>query len=272
MRSLRLGLVAAALLLPLVAAQAQAPPGVAALPRAHAHNDYLHPRPLLDALERGFGSVEADVWLVDGELLVAHDRDEVRAGRTLQRLYLDPLRQRVRDNGGRVHPDLPSLTLLIDLKSEAEPTYAALDSVLRGYADLLTLFTRDATRPGPVTAIISGNRPRDTMRAASIRFAAYDGRLPDLHPDSAAVPAAFLPLVSDHWSRVSAWKGEGRFPEADHARLTEVVREAHRQGRRVRFWAVPDRPDAWRVLLDAGVDLINTDDLDGLRDFLRAGR
>ena len=43
------------------------------LAQAHAHNDYEHPRPLLDALDHGFTSVEADVWLVDGELLVAHD-------------------------------------------------------------------------------------------------------------------------------------------------------------------------------------------------------
>lgn len=43
----------------------------APLERAHAHNDYEHARPLFDALERGFNSVEADVHLVDGRLLVA---------------------------------------------------------------------------------------------------------------------------------------------------------------------------------------------------------
>src|SRR5204862_3959746 len=61
--------------------------------RAHAHNDYEHSRPLLDALDRGFCSIEADVWLVDGRLLVAHDRNAVKAERTLQTLYLDPLRE-----------------------------------------------------------------------------------------------------------------------------------------------------------------------------------
>ena len=64
------------------------------LPRAHAHNDYEHARPLAEALERGFGSVEADVWLVDGALLVAHDRKDVKPARTLAALYLEPLRER----------------------------------------------------------------------------------------------------------------------------------------------------------------------------------
>ena len=64
------------------------------LGRAHAHNDYEHDRPLQDGLDDGFTSVEADVWLVDGELLVAHDLEDVQPGRTLESLYLDPLAER----------------------------------------------------------------------------------------------------------------------------------------------------------------------------------
>ena len=36
---------------------------VVPLPNAHAHNDYEHKRPLFDALDHGFCSVEADVFL-----------------------------------------------------------------------------------------------------------------------------------------------------------------------------------------------------------------
>ncbi|HET6325009.1 MAG TPA: hypothetical protein VFG04_09940, partial [Planctomycetaceae bacterium] len=50
--------------------------GLAAEPtpliRAHAHNDYEHKRPLFDALDQGLCSVEADIFLVDGQLLVGH--------------------------------------------------------------------------------------------------------------------------------------------------------------------------------------------------------
>ncbi|MHC4705195.1 MAG: hypothetical protein ACYTFQ_31985, partial [Planctomycetota bacterium] len=64
------------------------------LPQAHAHNDYRHDRPLYDALAHGFTGVEADIFLVDGDLYVAHDRHEITPERTLRRLYLDPLRER----------------------------------------------------------------------------------------------------------------------------------------------------------------------------------
>ena len=48
------------------------------LPKAHAHNDYEHKCPLLDALDHGFCGVEADIYLVDGTLLVAHDRKDLK--------------------------------------------------------------------------------------------------------------------------------------------------------------------------------------------------
>src|SRR5258708_39034887 len=72
------------------------------LPHAHAHNDYLHRQPLRDALEHGFTSVEADIFLVEGQLLVAHDEKDARPDRMLTGLYLDSLRQRARANGGLV--------------------------------------------------------------------------------------------------------------------------------------------------------------------------
>lgn len=73
--SIRLEIVA--LLAMVVPAGAADPPSAAPLRHAHAHND-LHERPLLDALEHGFASVEADVYLVDGQLLVGHTRAELK--------------------------------------------------------------------------------------------------------------------------------------------------------------------------------------------------
>lgn len=69
------------------------PTGPVPLRRARAHNDYEHALPLLDALGHGFGSVEADIWLVGGRLLVAHEEGGLDPARTLESLYLDPPRR-----------------------------------------------------------------------------------------------------------------------------------------------------------------------------------
>ena len=268
-----------------VAASAATP-----LPRTHSHNDYEHKRPLFDALDQGFCSVEADIYLVDGKLLVAHDRKDVRPDRTLEALYLDPLKARCQANGGHVYPELGSdpklrrplaakapdveFTLLIDIKSDGAAVYPVLRETLRRHAGMLTRFTPTSTRPGAVTVILSGNRPTDLVAAETERLCAIDGRLSDLEPGTASVH--LVPLVSESWQKVLADRKQavqearaaGTFHPADFMPRREIEL-AHAQGRRVRFWDVPADPAMWRALKDAGVDLINADDLAGLARFLQ---
>jgi hypothetical protein len=243
------------------------PKAVTPLAAAHSHNDYLHERPLLDALGHGFTSVEADVFLVQGKLLVAHDVTGLRAERTLAKLYLDPLRERTRNHDGWVFDKGRPLTLLIDIKSDAETTYAALDEVLAKYAEMLTTVADGVLETKAVTVIISGNRPIETISNQKRRYAGIDGRLSDL---DSTQPADLLPLISDNWRNHFQWTGEGPLPAGERDKLKEIVRKSHAQGRRVRFWATPERFAVWKVLHAAGVDLINTDDLAGLAKFLNA--
>jgi len=243
---------------------------VAPVPGAHAHNDYRHDPPLIKALEHGFTSVEADVFLVGDKLCVAHDPGEIRPERTLQALYLDPLRERIRKNEGRVYRDGPGFTLLIDVKSAAEPTWRRLHEILAEYREMLTTFGPSGRKDGAVLVIVSGNRSLEQIRSQQIRYAGYDGRLTDLDSE---IHADVIPLISDRWGAHFAWQGVGPMPPEERRKLADVVARAHAKGRRVRFWATPDLPGSareavWRELLSAGVDLINTDDLAGLRRFL----
>lgn len=236
------------------------------LAQAHAHNDYLHARPLLDALDHGFTSVEADIFLVDGKLLVAHTKRELNPEKTLEKLYLDPLRDRIKASGGSVYGDGKPFHLLIDLKSSGEPTYAALHKLLSSYADILSSTKDGVPKPGAVTISISGDRPIAVIKNQSERYAGIDGRISDLDSDD---PADFMPLISDSWLSHFRWLGNGEFKQADRQKLRDYVNRAHAKGRKVRFWAAPDTQAAWAELQAAGVDLINTDNLAGLEAFLR---
>ena len=239
------------------------------LARAHAHNDYRHERPLLDALAQGFCSVEADIFLVDGELRVGHSMSELRKGRTLESLYVKPLAERVRANKGSVYSKKERFILLIDIKRNGAEVYPVLDALLERYGDLFNAHLDDKARPGPVTVILSGDRPRALVAADKTRYCSIDGRPPDL---GAGAAANLLPLVSDSWSKHFKWRGSGEIPPAELAKLKDFVARTHKESRLLRFWAAPDNPAAWRVLHDAGVDLINTDKLAELSEFLNALR
>lgn len=238
--------------------------GVPALIRAHAHNDYLHERPLADALGHGFWSVEADIWLTNGALLVAHDFDKTSPEKTLQKLYLDPLRAFMKTNPAV--RSTPPLTLLIDIKSETETTYAALREVLKSYSDILTRFESNRIHTNAIIVIISGNRPEATMQNESVRYAALDGRLPDLDTNP---PVALVPLISDNWTKHFQWRGVGPLPDQERTKLQQIVQRTHAQGRRIRFWATPDNVAGWKELSDAKADLLNTDHLAEMETFLR---
>jgi hypothetical protein len=244
-----------------------ADPQVVPLRQAHAHNDYEHPRPLFDALDQGFCSVEADIFLTDGKLLIGHTARDLRPGRTLESLYLDPLRARAKANGGKVYAGGPPVFLLVDVKTAAGPTYAALHDVLARYADILTTVDGGKVEPKAVTVVVSGNIARDVIAAQAKRFAAIDGRPPDLDSD---LPAHLLPWVSENWTKLFRWTGDGPMPAAERTKLREFVAKAHAKGRLVRFWATPEKVAVWEELRIAGVDLINTDRLADLRRFLTA--
>jgi uncharacterized protein with von Willebrand factor type A (vWA) domain len=213
--------------------------------------------------------VEADVFLVDGALLVGHTHRDLRPERTLEKLYLDPLRRRIEANRGRVYKKGPTFWLMIDVKSEARSTYKAVDRLLRRYADILSSVTGGTFKQGAVTVVISGNRAKEIMAAQKVRYAGLDGRATDLEADD---PVHLMPWISDRWTSLFHWRGQGAMPEEERARLAELVARAHRRGRLVRFWATPETPAVWQELRRAGVDLINTDRLEDLQKFLRDPR
>jgi len=241
--------------------------------RAHAHNDYEHTRPLFDAIDEGFCSVEADIYLVDGELRVGHDRKDLMPGRTLEKLYLDPMLARVKAHHGHMYDTAAPVTLLVDIKTEGEAVYAELKKRLPRYRSMLTEYRAPRREGGAtivtraVTVILSGDRPIETLRKEKQRYAFIDGRLTDL---DGKLDTSLIPLVSESYFPTFKWLGQGEMPADQSSKLKEVVERAHQAGARIRFWATPDRPDLWKAFYDAGVDLLNTDNLPGLGSFLRS--
>jgi glycerophosphoryl diester phosphodiesterase len=240
---------------------------VSALPNAHAHNDYEHNRPLLDALSQGFTSVEADVFLLKDSLYVNHNRPFFRdPARTLENMYLKPLREQIRRQGGRVYQDYKDpFYLFIDLKTEAETTYQALAKTLNRYRDIIQVCIAKQCKAGPVQVILSGNRPIDLLGKQAERLAAIDGRPVDL---GKGFSTPFMPIVSDNYRNHLSWNGQGEMPAAEKEKLQNLVKKVHSEGKKLRLWASPENENVWRALREAGVDLINTDRLEELRAFL----
>lgn len=156
-------------------------------------------------------------------------------------------------------------TLLIDIKEEGEAIYPILKQTLHRYAPMWTHFSGTNVTPGAITVVLSGDRPTALVKSDLDRDCALDGPIEALEQ---YWPVTLAPLVSDSWDPTFTWRGKGPFPADQQGRLTALVEKTHAQGRRLRLWAIPDRPEVWEVVYKSGVDLVNTDRLPQLRDFL----
>ncbi len=222
---------------------------------AHSHNDYLRRRPLWDALEAGFGSVEVDVHRVGDRLVVSHAARGLGRKPDIEALYLAPLNAHVLRNGGRVYADDPRVfTLMVDVKSEAEPALNLLLGLLQRYPDL---WKADSPGAQPaVRVVISGNRPdTSVLRAVPVPLA-LDGRMEQLQGNG---QPEHYPWISASWGSQFNTRRPARLQEAQRKQIARWADAAEAMGAELRFWAAGNRKAQWTMLQEAGVQRINVD-------------
>ena len=224
----------------------------------HSHNDYAQSRPFYAAWESRAASIEADVFLVDGNLRVGHDRKDLKLERDLRRMYLEPLKK-------ELARDPRSVILLVDIKEEGEKVLPELVRELKPLQKYLTVVQNGKLMPNRLTVIASGDRPVAAITALNPRTVFVDGRIENDQP----VPADPLvaPLISDDWTGLFKWHRGIGISLPDRARLAEIVYRVHKNGQILRFWGAPDGDEFYPILANAGVDLIGTDRLGQLAAF-----
>ncbi|MGD8778469.1 MAG: hypothetical protein PVH88_05855 [Ignavibacteria bacterium] len=234
------------------------------LRNTHSHNDYHQTNPLFDALNNGICSIEADIFLVDNELFVAHESDEISKNNTLKKLYLEPLNEIIKSNNEKYMGLFP-IQLLIDIKSEALPTYLVLHYQLKEYKSIVTTYTKDGNiNEKEINVVISGDRPKKFIKDQKERYCAIDGRIEDIEKES------FLyPLISDHCMDVLEYlKVKPTDYKSIKNKLKSFADKIHGENKKVRLWAVPDNAEHWSLLYNTGIDFIGTDKPAELREYL----
>lgn len=225
---------------------------------AHSHNDYEQEIPFWQAYYANFGSIEADVFLVNGKLWVAHTEKELSPERTLENLYLDNISKQIKLNKGNIYPDSnKKLQLLIDVKQDYKTTLDALVATLKKYPEI--------TENPKVKIVITGGRPQPNDFKNYPVYLSFDGDLDKKYtPDE----LKRVGLFSADLQGLVKWNGKGIPRDEETDRIKKAVAIAHAQQKPVRFYGAPDFPNAWVNFIDLGVDYINTDHIPDLKKFL----
>ncbi|HCD29629.1 MAG TPA: hypothetical protein DEQ73_03400 [Phycisphaerales bacterium] len=237
------------------------PPTAETAVPVHSHNDYWRSRPLQEALEAGCLSIEADVVVREGKLMVGHGPREVTPDRTLTSMYLSPLAEIVRARQ-RVYPqDKRPLILLVDVKTGWSSSKPALKVVLEEYADIFKAPAGRHQGDGGVLLAVSGSGSDQKGAPCGI-----DGRITGIGRQ-----LSFLekPMISQSFRSRFQWSGLGTLDPDQETKLRALSERVKVEGRLLRLWAAPDTPEAWRTLIDCGVGLINTDQPTKAAKFVR---
>lgn len=242
------------------------------LKNAHAHNDYWHVRPLLQSLKNGFMSVEADCHLIDGRMLVAHEKMFTKKKRTLQKLYLEPLLKLAKENNPDSYRDKSiyktgeqEFILYIDIKANCEHFIPHLDSVLKNYDALLTKFVDGKKITGAVRVLVDHCGNDGYVLNSNPRYLSLSGNLSDADKKHGK---DIMPRISFSYNSLLQWKGKGKMPETEKQKLKAFMQKAHSNGYEVRMWAAGNKKKVWKELVAAGVDWINVDRLKKFRRFM----
>ncbi|AOM80887.1 alkaline phosphatase [Pedobacter steynii] len=227
----------------------------------HSHNDYHQNIPLLTAYYAGIGSIEADVFLKDGELYVAHDPSEIKTGVTLKKMYLEPLAGFYRQNGNHAYSDSTKrLQLVVDIKKDYVKVLARLIKDLEVYPEVFN----SSKNSRAIRIVISGDVPAPADFKNYPDYISFDGRPYTTYTED---QLKRLAMISDDIKNYTPWNGKGNPTTPDLAKLTAVIEKAHQQHKPFRFWATQDSPNTWIVLERLGADWINTDQPDKLKEF-----
>ena len=219
----------------------------------HSHNDYAQRVPFYQAYAQQVSSIEADVFLHDGQLLVGHDVEDLRADMTFEALYVEPIVTLFARNGGRAFRDSDqTLQLMVELKSETDPTLRAVAALLGRWPEVFD----PEVNPAAVRVAVTGRVPAPEAFDRYPRFLGFDGAW-----DADYTPEQLerIALISTNFRDFSQWNGKGTIIPAEKERLEQVIDRAHEQGKPVRFWNAPEGTTVYYTFYDMGIDYINTD-------------
>ena len=178
--------------------------------------------------------------------------------------------------------------LWVDIKSSPTDTLPAVVDALQPLkrAGYLTSYDKGngGVKNGPITIIGTGNTQLSQVQGVSPRDYFYDAPLAKLKSTYSNITSDVSPIASvdlksafgDNTKDMQKLKRTGRFSKAQQAILDEQVSYAHSKGIGARYWDTPGFPIStrnriWTTLWEAGVALINVDDLVAGASFSEGG-
>jgi hypothetical protein len=226
--------------------------------KAFSANDHLRKKPLIEALEYGFNGVSAEVELKkDGKLYCGSS--------LLKEAYLNPLRLRTNNGETFVHSDhTDEFILFLEVISDSNATYTALMKELDDYHPMMTSYDGKIRSKKSIRVVIGGKVPHLKMYEQTQRWIFAEEVITKLDYSH---DGSFCSLASLRMKKLFDWKGDGTMPNMQYHSLGSYMKNAHKVGRWVRVYDLPELPNAFDIIYGAGADFLEIKDLKSFAEY-----
>jgi hypothetical protein len=274
-------------------------------PLLDAHNCYPYEGLYQDRIDRAFATgfpvaIEQDIAFFNDTAVVTHIDRTTGDEPTLQDYFFERVRPIVEKALAENHPgQWPLIVLHFDFKDLQAPLLHAVWEVLGEYESWITTATKTADpaklAPFDIKPLLVLTEDADEQEAVFFNQVPEGAKLRvfgSAHTkDLTAPPTNYRRWLNYSWQAVEP-EGQpkaGPWTEAKNTVLKQLVDNAHKLGYRIRFYTLDGYGPAdnhgwfeqynfgaraavearWRAAIEAGVDLIATDQYEALRDFMR---
>ncbi|KAG5984176.1 hypothetical protein E4U55_005789 [Claviceps digitariae] len=208
----------------------------------------LPPRPLYSALAAGCMGVDADVWLSPDKtnLLVGHQASHLSVKRTLQSLYLDPIKQIL----GKLNLTPPFSPARLPLHVEYNITASSTASE-----------SRPVFKRGPITVVGTGNLGMSNVTGTGCNaLSRYSDSFLDAPLDSLINASNFGSLPSCGAESLQGSLSPNIIPHPPHFCTTSDPSSPSSTTATPK-WPISRRDHVWQVLAEEDAGLLNADDI-----------
>lgn len=227
----------------------------------HSHNDYLQDFPLSTALRNDIHSIEVDIFLVKGKLVVGHDHEDLDESLLLKDMYLTPIEQ-LMSVWAVTKGSIPKW-LFIDIKEYEEGILDSLHTLIK---EMDAIFLkRQENYSKPMQLVLSGDYSRDLVASNHYPYFFLDGRPKHLENKFSS---EIMPVISIDFEDYASWDKGWQMDKKKWKSFFQLIKDTHNQNKKLRFWKTPDEEELWSYLINLKIDVIAVDDIDKIARYL----
>jgi hypothetical protein len=228
--------------------------------RAISKDDHKNKIPLQEALNVNFAGVSVKVKIGKDGLIKCD-------GKLFEDLYLKPLQKRASENNGWIYPGRPDeFFVIVEVNGDSLIAFKAFEKLFDSYSGILSSFIDGKRNKKAVKLVLTGDIPRSKFLETQNKYCTIDEPIQkiDSRYDGNSISISTL-----NFKKLFNWDGTQNMPNMQYHSFISYLKNSRKAGHLSFVTNIPQNPNAWGIMLEAGADFLEVDDFEAFIVFWR---